>query len=68
MSSKSEYYLTRAAAERLASRNATDPRAAAIHMEMAECYDGLSRLTAQAAEGTPVLQIVKSAAAPAVQQ
>ena len=58
MSKQSEYYTKRATAERILSGLTTDPRATAIHLEMAKRYEALAFAYGEVRTQKPALRIV----------
>jgi hypothetical protein len=61
MSTQSDYYTRRALAERILSGLTTDPKVAAIHLDMARRYDALSSSDGQAPTQKPTRRIGKTA-------
>ena len=60
MSTQSDYYTRRALAERILSGLTTDPKVAAIHLDLANRYDALSSSDGEAPTEKPAQRIGKT--------
>lgn len=64
MPTQSDYYSRRALAERVLSGLTTDPKVAAIHLDLAKRYDALSSSDGQAPTQKPARRISKTVRRP----